>query len=80
MNFMEHIQQIDNRLEERKEEEQQKSLFGMDGDLDVEGALAMTTHVINTWRIPGGGSTRVRNGKITSTSVTNPGGRVVTRY
>jgi len=80
MNFLQHLQQIDQRIEERREKEAQNTLFGMDGDLDVDGALAMTTHVTQSWRTPGGGSTRVRNGRITSSTVTNPGGRVTTRY
>jgi len=81
MNFLQHLQQIDQRIEERREKEAQNTLFGMDGDLDIDGALAMSTHVTHTYRMPGGGSTRVTNGKITSTSMPIPGGgRVTTRY
>jgi len=83
MNLIEYIQQIDKRIEQRKEVEQQNSLFGMDGDLEAEGALAMTTSYHQYIPNPGGvgGGTHVKNGKIVSTSMPIPGGgRVVTRY
>jgi len=38
MNFLQHIQNIDKRIEERRELERQKSLFGMDGDSGVAGS------------------------------------------
>jgi hypothetical protein len=42
MNFLQHIQEIDKRIEERKEKEQQKSLFGIDDDLANEAGLSMS--------------------------------------
>jgi hypothetical protein len=81
MNFIQHIQQIDRRIEERREEGFQKALFGIDEDLGADGALAMSTTVSSSWRISGGPSYRVTNGKITSTSMNVPGaGRVTTHY
>jgi len=77
MNFLEHIQQIDKRVEERKEKELQKTLFGLEGDLDVEGALAMSTTYSSSYKV-GGQSYRTtinsNTGKIsTSTGYTIPG-------
>jgi len=78
MSFLEHIQQIDRRIEERREKETQKTFFGMDGDLDVEGALAMAGdfHIVQTKREPGpfGGTTRYVDGRMTSHSQSIPTG------
>jgi len=42
MGFIQHIQDIDKRIEERREQERQKTLFGMDGDFD--GGAAGSPH------------------------------------
>ena len=81
MDFLQHILEIDERIERRNEEEYQNSLFGIEDGVAAEGALAMSHTVTNTWRIPGGGSTRVTHGRITSTSQRVPGvGTVRTSY
>ena len=54
MNFIQHIQEIDKRIEERREEEYQNSLFGIDDGIDIEGALAMCPGTGSRPRVNGG--------------------------
>jgi len=82
MNFLQHIQEIDKRIEERKEEEYQKTLFGLDGDMEVDAGLAFSSMTYTQTMPMGNGATaRITNGRLTSVSQSIPGGgRMTYRY
>jgi len=73
MNFLQHILEIDRRLEERKQNELQMTFFGMDSGSGIEGALGATHTVTHTQRLPGGGRRTITNGRMTSESHPVPG-------
>ena len=48
MNFVQHIQEIDKRVEERREKEQQISIFGMGEDSGGSGPGSMHESLTTT--------------------------------
>jgi len=80
MGFCNHIRNIYSRLEDRKEEEYRKILFGSDGDMETEiglamaGVTAIASHT--TFRHSqtiGGVRNNYTNGSLTSSSMRIPG-------
>jgi len=67
MTFLQHIQEIDKRMEERKEEEYQKTLFGLDGDMEVGAGLDFSMSHTQTMPMGNGTTARITNGRLTTT-------------